>query len=60
MNGRPVGFRAWAPYLLPIGAACRAGSNEIEVRVTNSMANAYEGLQLPSGLLGPVTVRRAR
>lgn len=60
VNGEPVGFRAWAPYVLPVGAACRAGTNEIEVRVTNSMANAYEGLQLPSGLLGPVTLRRAQ
>jgi len=30
------------------------------VRVTNSMANRMEGLQRPSGLLGPVSIRGAR
>jgi hypothetical protein len=57
LNRQPVGVRAWAPYIFEISRACRPGSNSLEVRVTNSMANAYDGLQLPSGLLGPVLLR---
>ncbi|NLD73064.1 MAG: hypothetical protein GX649_10160 [Chloroflexi bacterium] len=60
VNGQPVGVRAWAPYVVKIGSTCRAGANTLEVRVTNSMANAYEGEQHPSGLMGPVTLRRAQ
>ena len=57
VNGQPVGLRAWAPYVLRIDGACRAGVNTLEVRVTNSMANAYDGLQMPSGLMGPVVLQ---
>jgi hypothetical protein len=35
----------------------QAGENTLEVRVTNSAANCYEGAMRPSGLLGPVTLR---
>ncbi len=59
VNGRRVGVRGWAPYVLDVGAACRVGENRIEVHVTNSMANAYDGLQMPSGLIGPVCLRTA-
>ncbi|MHB0939096.1 MAG: hypothetical protein ACYC6A_22105 [Armatimonadota bacterium] len=55
LNGNPAGVRAWAPYVLPV--ALREGENTLAVRVTNSMANAYDGLQLPSGLIGPVALR---
>jgi hypothetical protein len=60
VNGEPVGVRAWAPYVLKIGHACRAGSNLLEIRVTNSMGNVLDGLQMPSGLMGPVVLREAR
>jgi hypothetical protein len=59
LNGRRCGQRAWAPYVLEVGAALRPGRNRLEVRVTNSMANAYDGRQMPSGLLGPVVLRGA-
>jgi hypothetical protein len=59
LNGASLGGRAWAPYIWPIGQLCRAGDNQLEVVVTNSIANQLEGLQRPSGLLGPVCVRRA-
>ena len=39
--------------VVPEGAT-RAGENELVVRVTNSSANRFEGLQRPSGLIGPV------
>ncbi len=57
INGVVVGVCAWSPYLLRIDGRCRAGLNQLEVRVTNSIANFYEGLQLPSGLIGPVVIR---
>ncbi len=59
LNGQRCGQRAWAPYVLEVGAALRPGRNQLEVRVTNSMANAYDGRQMPSGLLGPVVLRGA-
>jgi hypothetical protein len=59
LNGQTVGVRAWAPYVWEIGSICRAGDNQLEVRVANSMANRMEGLQRPSGLLGPVVIRLA-
>jgi len=57
LNGTALGVRAWPPYVLPVGQACRPGTNTLEVRVTNSMANAIQGAQLPSGVLGPVCLR---
>jgi hypothetical protein len=60
LNGATVGSRAWAPYVWPIDEICRAGDNQLEVRVTNSMANRLEGLQRPSGLLGPISIRGLR
>ncbi|RIK28361.1 MAG: hypothetical protein DCC55_38785, partial [Chloroflexi bacterium] len=58
LNGDPVGVRAWRPYVWEISPFCRAGENRLEVWITNSMANRLEGLQQPSGLLGPVVIRR--
>ena len=58
INDERVGVRAWAPYILPLGKTCRAGANRLEIRVTNSMANRYDGKQLPSGLIGPVALRK--
>lgn len=57
LNGCRLGVRAWGPYVLDFGDACLAGENRLEIRVTNSMGNAYDGAQFPSGLMGPVCVR---
>lgn len=54
LDGNSVGVRMWAPYDIPLGKGMAEGARQLEVRVTNSMANAYEGAQLPSGLMGPV------
>ncbi len=59
VNGVAAGVLAWAPYVLRIDAYCQPGRNQLEIWVTNSIANFYEGLQLPSGLIGPVQLRRA-
>ena len=54
LDGEPAGVCMWAPYRIPLAGPVAAGRHTLEVRVTNSMANAYEGAQLPSGLMGPV------
>ncbi len=53
LDGQEVGVRMWAPYIFDLSAR-EPGLHQLEIHVTNSMANEYEGLQLPSGLLGPV------
>ena len=54
LDGKRVGVRMWAPYSFSLGRLLAADTHRLEVRVTNSMANAYEGAQCPSGLMGPV------
>ena len=56
LNGQQVGVCAWAPYVLRIDPHYQAGRNQLEVRVTNSIANFYEGVQARSGLLGIVRI----
>ena len=56
LDGRHFGVRMWAPYRVCLGSDLASGTYSLEVRVTNSMANEYEGRQRPSGLLGPVTL----
>lgn len=56
INGHSVGLCAWAPYHLRIDPHCTVGVNQLTVHVTNTIANYYEGLQRPSGLLGPVEI----
>jgi hypothetical protein len=62
VNGRRVGVAAWAPYVIALEAGPDGelveGANRVEVHVTNSMANEYDGKQMPSGLMGPVTLLR--
>jgi hypothetical protein len=56
VNGTPVGRLLWAPYRLDITDALQPGSNQIDVTVTNTPANAHGSAQA-SGLLGPVLLR---
>ncbi|HIT74016.1 MAG TPA: hypothetical protein IAA98_00345, partial [Candidatus Avipropionibacterium avicola] len=57
VNGEVVADLAWAPYRSEVPATCwRSGENVVEVLVSNSSANAYEGAMRPSGLIGPVTL----
>ena len=48
-----VGSCLWAPYRVSLGKNIEPGLHRVEVLVTNSAANEFEGLQMPSGLLGP-------
>ncbi len=55
LNDRTVAHLFWAPYQCRVDASLtRAGGNRLEVVVTNSSANHWEGALRPSGLLGPV------
>jgi len=59
INDVCVGTRMWSPYQVSIMAeALHAGSNKLNVRVINSLANAYNHALLSSGLMGPVTIWR--
>lgn len=60
VNGERVGVAAWSPYVLALGEQLRGGSNRLEAHVTNSMANEYDGKQMPSGLMGPVRLLGGR
>lgn len=53
IDDRERGVALWAPYRLELGNLCQ-GFHDLEIRVTNSMANACEGIQRASGLLSPV------
>ncbi len=54
LDGQQLGACLWAPYRWDLPQPLTPGPHALAVRVTNSMANEYEGLQLPSGLIGPV------
>lgn len=53
VDGREQGVRMWAPYRFSLGDN-PGGTRQVQIRITNSMTNAYDGTQAPSGLLGPV------
>ena len=56
LDDEPIGIRLWAPYKVCLGRNLKGGTHSLEVKVTNSMANAFEGTQNPSGLMGPVRI----
>jgi hypothetical protein len=56
VNGQAAGVVWWKPYRLAIQPYIADGINELEIKVANSLANHYDKLQLPSGLIGPVTI----
>jgi hypothetical protein len=53
LNGQPIGTRVWEPYHFDLTGKLKQGSNRLEIRVTNSVANMMFG-PLPAGILGPV------
>ena len=59
LDGKKVGACSWTPYVFKLGSI-KAGEHQLCIKVTNSMANEYEGVQLPSGILGPVSLRAER
>ncbi|MFJ8581747.1 glycosylhydrolase-like jelly roll fold domain-containing protein [Micromonospora sp. NPDC093277] len=59
INGQTLDPLLWKPYRQDVTSALRAGRNDIQVRVTNTLANRH-GDHRPAGLLGPVTLRPQR
>jgi len=59
LDGKSRGVRMWAPYRFHLGRRPTSDSVQLEVHVTNSMANEYNGAQMPSGLIGPVRLLTA-
>jgi len=51
VNGQAVGTILWHPYRIEITDYVRAGENEIQVRVINTLINIFEGVKRPGGLL---------
>ncbi len=57
VNGACAGVRLWDPYEIDVTDVVRAGTNEIEIRVSNTPANLLNGERRASGLAGtPVLV----
>jgi len=52
VNGSWAGVRAWPPFEVEVTPLLKPGPNRIEIRVTNSLANALCSDPRPSGLLG--------
>ncbi|MFC8103397.1 glycosylhydrolase-like jelly roll fold domain-containing protein [Streptomyces sp. NPDC057363] len=59
VNGTELPPLLWSPYTADVTDVLRAGRNTISVRVSNTLSNE-RGKPLPSGLLGPVTLRPYR
>ena len=53
VNGTTAGVRLWPPYHLDLTGLVRAGENELEIHVTNTLSNLLMR-PLPSGLVGHV------
>lgn len=56
VNGEDLPTALWHPYVVDVTSALHAGTNTIEIRVSNTLANE-RGNDLPSGLIGPVTLQ---
>ncbi|MER6981771.1 glycosylhydrolase-like jelly roll fold domain-containing protein, partial [Streptomyces carpinensis] len=59
VNGTALEPLLWAPFVIDVTASLVAGDNRLEVRVANTLSNE-RNKPLPSGLLGPVTLRFRR
>ncbi|MFG2357887.1 glycosylhydrolase-like jelly roll fold domain-containing protein [Streptomyces sp. NPDC048521] len=59
VNGRTLAPLLWAPFTADVTGLLRTGRNTVRVRVANTLSNE-RNKPLPSGLLGPVTLRFRR
>ncbi|MGW6008136.1 glycosylhydrolase-like jelly roll fold domain-containing protein [Streptomyces sp. NPDC055210] len=59
LNGTALPPLLWAPWTVDITRLVKAGRNSLAVRVANTLSNE-RNKPLPSGLLGPVTLRFRR
>jgi len=51
VNGVPTGVRLWDPYVVEL-TELHAGTNEVAISVTNTLANLINAVDRPSGLAG--------
>ena len=56
LNGVTLTPLVWEPYRVDVSACLQVGRNELRIEVANTNANAFEGRERPSGLLGPVWI----
>jgi hypothetical protein len=65
LNGKPLGARFLSPYRFDLGAAAKAGRNQLEVTIYNTLAPYLRAAspthyvfpgQESSGLFGPVRI----
>lgn len=59
VNGTALPPLLWAPFVTDVTGLLVPGRNRVEVRVSNTLSNE-RNKPLPSGLLGPVTLRFRR
>ena len=59
VNGVSAGVRLWAPYRVEITGLLRAGENELELRVSNTLGNLLDAPRR-SGLTAPPSLVFAR
>jgi hypothetical protein len=52
VNSHPAGVRLWPPYVTEVTNLVRAGQNEVELRVANTLSNLLNADRRPSGLAG--------
>ena len=56
LNGVALEPLVWQPYRAGLSQLLLAGRNELHIEVANTNANAFEGRERPSGLLGPIWI----
>lgn len=54
-DGEYLGCRYWAPYIFTMPA--RSNPTHLKIEVTNTPANALDGIPVPSGVTGPQWLR---
>ncbi|MGW9137337.1 glycosyl hydrolase [Streptomyces sp. NPDC055681] len=59
LNGLAFAPAVWAPYVVDVTEGLKPGVNHLSVRVSNTLSNERKK-PLPSGLVGPVTLRPRR
>jgi hypothetical protein len=59
VNGKELDPLMWAPFVTDVTGLLKPGRNRLAVRVANTLSNE-RNKPLPSGLLGPVTLRFKR
>lgn len=56
LNGQLIDTKLWSPYRCSLSDYLLTGKNVLQVEVTNTLANRYDQVSLPSGMLGPITL----